>query len=281
MLPGAVCIGFPRSGTTWLHETLQAHPQVHLSPTMKELHFFDLYYDRGLAWYREEFAAAGHGAIGVDVTPSYVFSAEALERLSVDLPDARLLVMLRFPVDRLVSGFLHRQQTKNYKGSFEAYLEERPVVLERMRYSTQLVPWIEAIGRSAMHFELLEDVRADPGSCLGRLAAFLGIDPEAFPAGAGTSAANASFSPRAPRLYATALRVQRGLRGRNADGVASFAKRLGVQRLLGRSRASGGAVAMTPPTRARLERIALREADDLEALLGIDLSRWRDEATQA
>src|SRR5437764_7156012 len=103
-LPNFFIIGAMRSGTTSLTRYLNAHPDVFVAPG-KELHFFDQRFDRGLDWYRDCFErAAGQRAIG-EATQSYMYDAEAMTRLAVTVPKARLLAILRNPVDRAWSHY--------------------------------------------------------------------------------------------------------------------------------------------------------------------------------
>ena len=68
MLPTFIGIGAQRAGTTWAYNCLAQHPEVYMTQK-KELHFFYANYSRGLAWYAEQFAAAGDAARGARSAP--------------------------------------------------------------------------------------------------------------------------------------------------------------------------------------------------------------------
>src|SRR5919106_2306555 len=103
-LPNFFIAGTMRSGTTSLTRYFDDHPQVYLAPT-KEIHFFDLKYERGLDWYGTHFSGAnGAPAVG-EATPSYVYLRDAVDRMAATVPDARIVVTLRNPVDRAYSHF--------------------------------------------------------------------------------------------------------------------------------------------------------------------------------
>ena len=102
-LPTFVVIGAMRSGSTSLYKHLQAHPDVFMP--RKEIHFFDDRWDRGLAWYRSRFEGYdGQPAVG-EATPTYLADPVALDRMAEMIPDARLLAVLRDPVDRAYSHY--------------------------------------------------------------------------------------------------------------------------------------------------------------------------------
>ncbi len=97
--PQFLGIGAPKAGTTWLHHNLAAHPNLYL-PDRKELHFFTGHQYRGVRWYARQFSAAGDRMPG-EITPGYAtLPAAEIAGIRRLLPDARLLLLVRNPVDR-------------------------------------------------------------------------------------------------------------------------------------------------------------------------------------
>ena len=76
-LPNFIYLGPEKSGTSWLHGTLSRHPQVYLTPA-KDLFFFNRFYDRGLDWYREQFAAADSEPVVGEIAHRYLTDPTAL-----------------------------------------------------------------------------------------------------------------------------------------------------------------------------------------------------------
>jgi hypothetical protein len=105
-LPDFIIVGAPKCGTTSLYYLLTEHPYVEPAAA-KELHFFSSHFDLGLEWYRRCFPRprykAGRRTITGEATPSYLFDPYAPERVANTVPEARLIVMLRNPVDRAYS----------------------------------------------------------------------------------------------------------------------------------------------------------------------------------
>ncbi|CAM3384971.1 sulfotransferase domain-containing protein [Stackebrandtia soli] len=119
VLPGFLVSGGQRCGTTSMYRALAQHPAI-LKPIFhKGIHFFDTDYHRGLAWYRAHFAArstadriaehSGVTPLAFESSPYYLYHPLAAERIARDLPDARLLVLVRDPVERARSQHAHER----------------------------------------------------------------------------------------------------------------------------------------------------------------------------
>jgi hypothetical protein len=108
-LPFFLGLGVQKGGTTTLQKLLEQHPGAFL-PAAKELHYFSLHHARGEAWYRQQFAAASPGQRSGEITPYYLFHPEAPSRIHSLLPQARLVVLLRDPVERTLSQFFHSRR---------------------------------------------------------------------------------------------------------------------------------------------------------------------------
>lgn len=114
--PSFIMIGGQRCGTTSLFQSLVAHPQVMPATFRKGVNYFDLNYYRGMRWYLGHFPVAEianrrmarHGGpAAFEASGYYLYHPWALERLARDLPDVRLVVMLRDPVERAFSAYKH------------------------------------------------------------------------------------------------------------------------------------------------------------------------------
>ena len=105
-LPQFLGLGVQKGGTTTLQLLLEQHPQVWLPPK-KELHYFSLHYARGAQWYSDCFTEAKAKQCCGEITPYYIFHPQAPQRIADLLPDARLIVLLRDPVERCLSQYFH------------------------------------------------------------------------------------------------------------------------------------------------------------------------------
>ena len=110
MLPNLIVIGAAKCGTTSLHAYLDEHPEIAMSRE-KELHFFvdRKNWGRGIEWYEAQFDASapvrGESSPGYSAYPLYEGVAERMARV---VPDAKLVYLVRDPVERVVSHYTHR-----------------------------------------------------------------------------------------------------------------------------------------------------------------------------
>lgn len=127
--PAFVIAGAQKAGTTYLYQELCAHPHV-LPALTKEIHYFDGNYGKGLDWYLGFFPPASKlalGRISGEASPDYLVHPLAAERIARDLPETKVIVLLRDPVKRAFSQFLHERRL-GYEpvSSFQEALDLEP-----------------------------------------------------------------------------------------------------------------------------------------------------------
>jgi hypothetical protein len=189
-LPTFLLAGAQRCGTTTMHGQLKRHPNIFLAHP-KELHFFDMKWEQGLDWYEEQFAPKPqHKQIG-EATPIYMYDGPARERMIQTLPDVQLLIMLRNPIDRAYSHYLHmRARGHEKRPTFEQAIareqkrlgrdtravRRRFSYVDRGHFIGQLEALEQAYGRDRMHVMLLEDLKSDRVATLEGAFRFLNVD---------------------------------------------------------------------------------------------------------
>jgi hypothetical protein len=126
-LPDFVVIGTQKGGTSFFYRLLTEHPLVR-GAAAKELHFFDNKFSEGVGWYRRCFSkgkrVCGHRTISGEASPSYLFDPRVPERMARIVPEARLIALLRNPVDRAYSHYQMEVRRGNEARSFEEATEE-------------------------------------------------------------------------------------------------------------------------------------------------------------
>src|SRR5436305_181676 len=212
MLPGFLIVGAERCGTTSMFHLLRQHPAVFGTALRKqEVHFFDVAYHRGLAWYRSQFplqasarlAARGARArpVAFEASPYYMFHPLAPERIHRDLPGVRLLVLLRDPVERAYSAHAnhvgHGLETESFERALEledprlegeaeriiadlsyvSYSHRHHSYRSRGHYADQLKNLERIFGRDRIHVVDSDDFFADPGPAYDQVLDFLGLPP--------------------------------------------------------------------------------------------------------
>jgi Sulfotransferase family len=139
MEPSFLIVGAQRCGTTSMFKVLRQHPAVVAPPLQKGIHYFDKNYDQGRGWYRSHFplratasrigrslATPGVAPITGESSPYYMFHPLAADRIAADLPDVRLIVLLRDPVERAISAYTHEKARGYETETFERALELEP-----------------------------------------------------------------------------------------------------------------------------------------------------------
>ena len=132
-LPNFMCIGAAKSGTTTLYDILKQHPDIYI-PAFKEPHFFDIpeNYNNGIDWYKKNYFRKVDRSIVADFTPSYFFEKETPKRIFKDLGNQiKFVVLLRNPVDRAYSHYLHSLRDKHEHLSFEESLHHENNRIEK------------------------------------------------------------------------------------------------------------------------------------------------------
>jgi hypothetical protein len=206
--PNLVVIGAMKCATTSLHYYLGLHPDIKMAAE-KELHFFvaERNWPRGLAWYERQFAGreAVHGESSTTYARFPHYSGVAA-RMHALLPAAKLIYVVRDPVDRAVSQYVHE---------YAAGREDRPLAealtapspnayLDLSRYGLQIAQYLPYYPRERVLVLTAEDLGARRAEVLRRTFAFLGVgdtfDDPRFAAVKHVSAAKRRLSARGMRL---------------------------------------------------------------------------------
>jgi len=277
MLPTFLGIGTPKSGTSWLHDALEAHPDIWV-PGRREVHYFDRHYDRGPGWYRRFFPPSRHRhryrAIG-EITPHYLYHERGPERIAA-MPSVRgLIVVVRNPVDRAYSHYWFRARIENYRGSFEDFLAERPEATTWGLYARHLANYTAHFAKDRILVLVYERLFADLDRNLRALGDFVGVDSATFPAIVRARRVNPRFLPRLRRTYAYSFSAAWWLVRKDLYGMVRWARNFGVMRLLGTQGDDAIHAPMKPETRDRLAELFGHDIETLEAMFDLDLSLWK------
>jgi sulfotransferase family protein len=182
-LPTFLVIGAMKAGTTSLYEYLRAHPQVFMA-TPKELHFFPAskHWPDGVDWYAAHFEAAHGARARGEISPSYSQADQfpgVAARVAQIVPDAKIVYLVREPVARAQSMYLHEVAAGRETLPIDAALATKPLYVNSSRYATQLDEYLRYFGREQIFVFTSESLRGDRAGTLRRLFAFLDVDPDA------------------------------------------------------------------------------------------------------
>ena len=191
-LPDFVVLGTQKGGTSFFYRLLTEHPLVR-GAVAKELHFFDNKFAEGVGWYRRCFSEGervdGRRTITGEASPSYLFDPRVPERMTRIVPEARLIALLRNPVDRAYSHYQMEVRRGREARSFEVATEEemtsaegeenavdvRYAYLTRGLYAEQLERFSFFANRDRLLVFKSEDLFTSRLEVLERVSTFLGL----------------------------------------------------------------------------------------------------------
>jgi hypothetical protein len=195
MLPNFVGIGAQRAATTWLYSCLKEHPQIYLAP-QKEVHFFDEKFEKGLEWYADQFRDYAQQPVLGEITPNYLDSEVAVPRMAQVIPDARLVVILRDPVQRAFSAYKLFRDQHYAEMTFQEACESSPYLIRLGMYAAQIERVFSHYSRQNVRVLLYEDIQTKADEVLASIYGFLNVDPSFKPT-ASRKVYNSVVFPRA------------------------------------------------------------------------------------
>jgi hypothetical protein len=296
-LPNFFVVGAARSATDAVYSYLKQHPDVYMSP-VKETNFFVFYGDRvkycgpgdqealrscyvpNMDAYQALFRPAQDATARGEASPWYLYMRDTPGRIKQHVPQAKLIAILRNPIDRAYSSFcmLHRdnrepltnfvtalaQEPRRISANWEPIWHYRAMSL----YAEQIRRYQQTFGPDQLRIYLYDDLERDAQSVVRDMFGFLGVDTGFTP---NTSTRpNQSYVPRNQRLHAF-------LAGQNsAKSLIKPLVPLGLrQRLKARLMATNAAgTSVSPGVRERLLPAFRADIEQLQALIDRDLSSW-------
>jgi Sulfotransferase family len=299
-LPDFLVIGAPKAGTTALHVALAAHPELFLSP-VKEPKFFltdgppprrgggpgDVQTHREHIWRRDDyealFAAAPPGTLRGESTPFYLYDHRAQQRIHALIPSARMIAVLRDPVERAHSNWTHLWSAGlDPVGDFPAACaaEDRRIAAgwapfwhytHLGLYGEQLERLFRLFPREQVLVLRYRDLVDSPALALDTICTFLGVQPGII---SQVPRENVTAHPeRSPSHRAVSLILRGGAAaGRHLPGISGTALTQPLERFLQR-----GARPRQPLTWDQRQQVLGYVEDDvrlLEKITEMDFSGW-------
>ncbi len=193
-LPNFLILGASRAGTSTLHAWLGQHPDIFMSRPKELWHFNrDDRYRRGLHHYRAKFKGWQGEQVSGECTPIYLYrnllyrdcrhlywsgDDGPVRRIARDLPQARLLVSLRHPLDRFISQ--HRKNSLRGKAGVDPDLDSfaRHSGASGMGYRADIENLLRLVARERLHFVVFEEWTQAPDVMLRDVCRFLGVSPD-------------------------------------------------------------------------------------------------------
>jgi hypothetical protein len=294
MLPNFIVVGASKSGTSSLGQYLKQHPDVFLPDAREPHHFAPAKWAGQPAMNRDDYEAlfddvTSESAVG-EISTGYLYYKDSPARIQAILPQCRIVAIVRSPIERAFSGYLHEQRDGMEDVSFEtAIAQERDGTRADRGFGFQYVAqgfvhdalsdYIKRFGRSNVHVGLYDDFRTSPGEFMTELFRFLGVDPTF--SGQWTHRYNPSGTPLSTGLNRLLLGT-----GEQPVNKNSLARRLARSLFSQNMRTRiwhmvrdlnirlGTRQALQPESRLYLESTYRSEIHALENLLGRSLDHW-------
>jgi len=196
-LPDFIIGGAPRSGTTWLYELLDRHPDVYMAkPLAPEPKFFlrDDEYAKGLAYYSTRwFAGADVAKMAGEKSTDYLESPAAPARIARDLPQVKLIFILREPVSRAYSNYhwskMNGLETEDFATALGLEEQRERELPERLKftrpfsyfsrglYADLLTPYVNRFMERQVLIARFEDIVERPAALAESVQRFVGVRP--------------------------------------------------------------------------------------------------------
>ena len=280
------CIGAAKAGTTWLYQQLSQHPGV-ARARAKEINYFNPQhpeypdrpnpdFEQPIAWYHAHFEACDPALLWADYATAYLRYPASATRIKRYQPDAKLIVLLRDPVDRALSHhrFLYQWGLVEEE-DFRAAAKKHENILQSGLYGAQLSAWMQHFPAEQFLLPDYARISTDPAALLQEVHDFLGLP--AFIPDRLHERPNASKGIRSKRLHKGIQWLRAGWQALPAkDRMSPTLTRLGARRLLHRLYASNQGEHQLPPldaaTHQWLRDYYHHDQQKLKALIG--WSHW-------
>lgn len=293
MLPNFIGIGAYKSGTTWLFRCLMEHPEIFMAE-VKETNFFDYEtIDGRMSEYLVHFdKSENYKAVG-EISNRYFTSKRAIKRIKNLIPEAKLFVSLRNPIDQVYSYYwhLHKQNFHEWKSkdlpeNFEDALSKYSKrLLDNAYYSKHLNEWFKYFSKDQIMIIFYDDIVENPKSVINSIYSFLGVENSFLPKSLNIkdSSVRSGKSPRYQILESTRKSLYyllsskiyyplKQLIGVKNAGIVK--ERTKIRTIFEKIFFKDGYPEMSPTTRQKLSDHFSEELSHLEELSGRDLSNW-------
>ncbi len=289
-LPEVALIGAAKSATTLLANWLSQHPSLQLG-RIKEPNYFshDDQFARGQRWYEGLYARVPRTRLAIDASTGYTRWPQcpsAAERMYEAHPTMRLIYLMRHPVDRAYSHYVHRwskecHPNEPFRIPFEQYVQQDPMCMDSSRYREQLQRYLQYFSPESICCVFTFQLRERPDEVLSRIARFLSLDADSRHFGPRPARGNHSdeFLASRVRMGIVSKVKKHPLLSRAVDLTPRILRELGYGAIRRSSMGRAVATQFTPPPMSDLTRERLLEAFApsnrwVAQFTGVDLSEW-------
>jgi Sulfotransferase domain len=280
MRPNLIVIGATKCGTSSLHQYLDCHPDIVMSHP-KELRFFTKNWHKGLAWYEAQFSEKA--SIRGETSPQYTMyprNRGVAERMHAILPEAKLIYMVRDPIDRVISHYLEQlgqfREHREIDRVLENFEDDRRAPNQYVYgslYHLQLEQYLRFYSPSRIHVVALEDLKTDPATVLRGIFQFLNVDDH-FDSGQFSVVWNDSGTKRRKSRIGRLL-YPNSLRKALHNERVPYRLATSYKKLVWLTGEKVTRPVLGAPLVERLRRAFADDVRSLRALTGLSFDKWR------
>lgn len=267
VLPDFLIIGAAKAATTWIANQLRARSDVFIPGP--EPHYFSREYDRGEQWYRAWFKDSRSDQLVGEKSADYLADPQVPERIARLLPDAKIVVQLRNPVDRAYSDYCMLFRRGTVSGEIQKFLgsqdNSQPRFLNDGLYNQHLRRFLDYFPANNVKIILYEDIRTEPKEVVTNVNDFLGL-PD-VPDLQLVERANVKDAPLLPLAMRRTLAPAKGL-------VAPLRSKPWFKALHGALSREVPYPELSPDLKQSMRNFYAKDVQGLGSLLQRDLSHW-------
>jgi hypothetical protein len=272
-----VGIGSGKCGSTWIYDNIVSHPEI-CDKNLKELNYFsDLYDEHPFSWYQSQFGACTNDLITGEFSVTYLAHPLAAKRIKQHFPDAKIMAIVRNPVKRAFSNYLHSIRKGDISADypFSDYIDNEET-LAPGKYSDYLNAYYELFDKDKILVIVLEEFLKDIPAGMKQIYQFLGVKDMDFLPEGYDQANNEAKSYKYLWIENLMVRTYRWL---SRSGYTRLVKSIldtGIGSLIRKLNGQDKPVPkIDEPSKSRLDTYYQSYNDALEKLLGRELSIWK------
>ncbi len=177
VIPNFLVVGATKAATTWLYKCLDSHPEIYV-PSLKEVNYFSYRYAKGDRWYLSHFKdVRDEKAVG-ELSPSYMVSDRAADRIYNFNPDIRPIFLLRNPIERAYSHYCMELRYKTVSEDIDRECHLESIIVREGLYYQHISQFSRLFPRENLKFVIYDDIKTEPEQVLADIFSFLGVKPD-------------------------------------------------------------------------------------------------------
>ncbi|MFC1550442.1 sulfotransferase domain-containing protein [Candidatus Neomarinimicrobiota bacterium] len=289
MLPNFIIVGAPKCGTTSIWRYCSEHPDISMSKTKEPNYFSTNPGKLDLNQYKALFENSNNETMIGEASTSYLRGQEAAKRINKFIPNCKIIIMLRDPLDRLYSAYLYWKRLGLYSFPVEKliqkYIDQQSIakipkefnIISNGLYFEHVQRYFNLFGEENVFVGLFEDMRSEPTSFFHSLFSFLGVSTTIYTPDFSKKH-NVGYDPVFP-FYYRLIRIVVDFFRKILIKVVAYDRLIEIRNKVFQLNKKGSRPTdnkLSPKERTLAHDIFREDVIKLQSLIGRDLSEWID-----